>query len=129
MGKVLHINFHDGTFVQVNQWTNPDEGYFVNIMIDMAPVPGQDGHCGNFNGNAEEDDRNSIRQRMGINGVAQADLIGFRHKTPIKLTFDGYPTISECQSPLLISAHQVCQKEEGHYIPSMECLAKKCNDN
>merc|ERR1712039_753635 len=127
--KVLHFNFQDGTFMQINQWTNPEEGFFVNIMIEMSPIPNMDGHCGNFNGDPEDDDRNAIRKRMGVNGVAQEDLIGFKVKTPIAMTLEGYPTISECESTLLISAHAKCQTEEHHFIPSMKCLAKKCHDS
>jgi len=126
--KVLHFNLPEGMFLQVNQWTNPEEGFFINVMVDMVAQPGQDGHCGNFNGNAEDDDRLAIRQRLGPNGIEQADLIGFKTKTPVVQEFEGYPTISECPSTLLVSAHNKCQVEEGHFIPTMGCIAKKCSD-
>jgi len=125
--KVLHFNLPEGMILQVNQWTNPEEGFFINVEVEMDPQVGQDGHCGNFNGNAADDDRLAIRGRLGPNGVEQADLIGFQTKTPISQDFEGFPTISECPSTLLVSAHDKCQKEEGHFIPTMECLATKCS--
>jgi len=126
--KILHINLPEGMHLQVNQWSNPEEGFFINTEVEMTPQPGQDGHCGNFNGNAADDDRLAIRARLGNNGIEQADLIGFKTKTPVVQEFEGYPTISECPSTLLVSAHAKCQAEEGHFIPTMTCLAKKCSD-
>merc|ERR1712050_116301 len=124
--KVLHFNFNGGIFMQVNQWTNPDEGHFINVMIEMPHMAGLDGYCGNSNGNEADDDRISIRQRLGSNGTAQGDLIGFKVKTPIATTYKSYPSITACASNLLIQSHKACAKEEGHFIPSMECLARKC---
>ena len=49
----------------------------------MPKQPGQDGHCGNFNGNQADDDRLQIRARVGTTGVAQGELIGFHTKTAV----------------------------------------------
>jgi len=128
--KVLHFHFdYHGIFMQVNQWTNPKEGYFVNLLVEMDALPGMDGHCGNFNGNPVDDDRLEIRKRLGWNGVPQEELIGFRVKTPIDKHFKGMPTLSHCPSPVLTQAHSDCEKEEGHFIPSMDCLARKCQES
>lgn len=124
--KVLHFNFNGGIFMQINQWTNPEEGNFINVMIEMGPMGGLDGYCGNFNGNPADDDRIEIRKRLGSNGVEQQDLIGFKTKTPIAQDFEGFPSITSCATAILLAAHTKCQAEEGHYIPSMDCLAKKC---
>jgi len=126
--KVMHITLPEGVFLQINQWTNPEEGFFINVMVEMASLPDLDGHCGNFNGNADDDDRLAIRSRLGPNGVEQEDLIGFKTKTPIVKAFEGLPTISECPSAYLIAAHGECQASEGHFIPSMKCLVHKCDE-
>merc|ERR1712003_293808 len=127
--KVLHFHFQNpAVFMQINQWTNEDEGHFVNLLVEMDALPNMDGHCGNFNGNPVDDDRLEIRKRLGYNGVPEAELIGFHVKTPIDATFKGMPTISHCASNLLTSAHLKCQQEEGHFIPSMDCLATKCQN-
>merc|ERR1712176_1715430 len=124
--KVLHFNFNGGIFMQVNQWTNPEEGHFINVMIEMGQMPGLDGYCGNMNGNAADDDRISIRQRLGSSGIPQSELIGFRTKTPVETTYKNYPSITSCASTLLMASHDQCQKEEGHFIPSMDCIARQC---
>jgi len=124
--KVLHFNFNGGIFMQVNQWTNPEEGHFINVMIEMGPMPGLDGYCGNLNGVEADDDRMSIRQRLGSAGIPQGELIGFKVKTPVATTYKSYPSITSCATNVLTASHTACQKEEGHFIPSMGCLAKKC---
>jgi len=126
--KVIHFDLPEDVTIQVNQWTNPEEGFFINVMVRMAAVPGIDGHCGNFNGNRLDDDRLEIRKRIGNNGVAQEDLIGWPSKTPIEHTYKGFASISDCPSVFLVAAHGECQAEEKHFIPSMGCLAKHCHD-
>merc|ERR1711924_594265 len=40
--------------------------YRIDVRITMRQLPGgQDGHCGNFNGNAADDDTESISTRFG----------------------------------------------------------------
>merc|ERR1740121_1090753 len=53
---VVHLTLPQGVSVQINRWMQPDEGEYINAKINMAPVPGIDGHCGNFNGNPVDDD-------------------------------------------------------------------------
>merc|ERR550534_2124738 len=64
--KIVHVKITDGSpeglSVQVNRWTASPGNEYVNWKIDMHARPGQDGHCGNFNGNAGDDDRLAVRQ-------------------------------------------------------------------
>lgn len=126
--KVLHIHLPDGVDIQVNQWTNADEGFFINTRIHMPPQPAQDGYCGNFNGNALDDDRIAIRNRLGHTGVPQAELVGFKVKTPVATTYHGHPSISKCETELLMKAHDRCKDEEKQFIPSMGCIVRKCDN-
>jgi len=48
---VVHLSLPAGLIVQINRWTEATEGNYINAKITMPAVPGQDGHCGNFNGN------------------------------------------------------------------------------
>merc|ERR1712217_556163 len=125
---VVHLQLPLGVSVQVNRWMEASEGNYINAKVHMSAQPGMDGHCGNFNGNQADDDRLEIRKRLGYNGIPQGELIGFHHKTPIDNTFEGHPTISHCASNILTAAHTKCQQEEGHYIPSMNCLVNKCQN-
>merc|ERR1712004_630868 len=48
---VMHITLPNNVQIQINRWNEPNEGSYVNVKIMMPKQPGQDGHCGNFNGN------------------------------------------------------------------------------
>ena len=81
----MHINIVDGSTeglqIQVNRWTQPTEGDYINVKITMQPRPDQDGHCGNFNGDGADDDRLKVRARIGTSGVPEEELL-FKTKTP-----------------------------------------------
>jgi len=121
---VLHINLPDDVLVQVNQWNEPGEGAYMNVKITMTPQPDQDGHCGNFNGNALDDDRNEVRARLGKNGVAEGDLLFPGPKTPINP--GSRPDINDCPQDRLAAAKESCKKSEKKYIPTMGCLIDVC---
>merc|ERR1719436_1281011 len=124
---VVHIKIEDGSpegiQLQVNRWTRSSEGHYINIRITMHPQPGQDGHCGNFNGNAADDDRVQVRSRLGKTGVPQGELL-FKTKTPVVQA--NRPDINNCKASLLDKAKKLCQKKEGKFIPTMGCLIDVC---
>merc|ERR1719210_1688800 len=61
---VVHLQLPLNVNVQVNRWMEASEGNYINAKINMPAQPGQDGHCGNFNGNQADDDRLQIRARV-----------------------------------------------------------------
>merc|ERR1719150_909115 len=77
-GKALHVvhaTLSGGVSLQVNRWNEAGEGDYINVKITMPRQPNQDGHCGNFNGNAEDDKRLQIRARVGTTGVDPSELL------------------------------------------------------
>merc|ERR1712194_9060 len=110
--------------VQVNRWMEASEGNYINAKITMAPVHGIDGHCGNFNGNPEDDDRLQIRARVGKTGVAANDLLFPGPKLPV--SHGNRPDINDCPAQKLDAAHDSCKKSEQKFIPSMSCLIDVC---
>jgi len=124
---VVHIKIFDGTpegiVIQVNRWNEPSEGHYINIRISMHPQPGQDGHCGNFNGNAADDDRVQVRSRLGKVGVPVGELL-FKTKTPVVQA--NRPNINDCEASKLDSAKAICKRKEGKLIPSLGCLVDIC---
>jgi len=124
---IVHIKLFDGTpegiIIQVNRWNEPSEGHYINIRITMHPQPGQDGHCGNFNGNPVDDDRVQVRSRLGKTGVPPGDLL-FKTKTPVVAA--NRPDINNCEASKLETARSLCKKKEGKLIPSMGCLVDVC---
>merc|ERR1712004_375474 len=62
---VMHITLPNGLNIQVNQWNEPGEGAYLNAKISLPQgyAGAIDGHCGNFNGNPEDDARLMVRAR------------------------------------------------------------------
>jgi hypothetical protein len=125
-GKALHIvhlTLPNGVSLQINRWTEATEGDYINTLLTMPRQPNQDGHCGNFNGNAEDDDRMKIRARVGKTGVAPNELL-FNRKTPVVAA--NRPDINDCPTDTLHAAEESCKKKEHSFFPSQECLIDVC---
>jgi len=124
---VVHLRLEDGSpeglRIQVNRWTVAAEGNYINLKITMHAQPGQDGHCGNFNGLAADDDRLLVRARVGSMGVEPAELL-FEKKTPV--VQGNRPMLNDCPAHLLDTAKLLCKKKEHKFIPSMACLIDVC---
>merc|ERR1712151_1236850 len=57
---IVHMDLPFGVHLQVMRWAN-----HINAKITMPPrAGGQDGSCGNFNGNADDDSTAGIEARM-----------------------------------------------------------------
>merc|ERR1712039_110257 len=121
---VVHLTMPLGVNVVVNRWMEASEGNYINAKITMSAQPGQDGHCGNFNGNLVDDDRLQIRARLGTTGVAQGELFFAGPKTPIGQS--NRPDINNCPRPKLERSKTLCKKKEHKFIPSMSCLIDTC---
>merc|ERR1711876_115492 len=121
---VVHLQLPLGVVIEVNRWSEPAEGAYMNVKIMMSAQPGQDGHCGNFNGNAADDARVEVRGRLGRNGVAVEDLLFPGPKTPINA--ETKADISDCPQAKLDQAKESCKKSEKKWNPSMACLIDVC---
>lgn len=125
---VVHIKIPDGSSegiqIQINRWTIASEGDYVNVRISMHPQPGQDGHCGNFNGDADDDKRTQVRKRLGKTGVPMGELL-FNKKTPV-VTNKNRPDINDCPEAKLKAAEATCKKAQHTTFPSPGCLIDAC---
>merc|ERR1719232_1600691 len=124
--KIVHVKIADGSpdglLVQVNRWTESAGNEYVNWQITMHSRPGQDGHCGNFNGNAADDDRLAVRQRVGTQGVPAGPELLFGSKTPI--TVANRPDINNCPQATMDAAKADCIAKYGN--AKMSCLTDYC---
>jgi len=124
---IVHIKVNDGTpegvQIQINRWTEASEGHYINVRITMHAQPGQDGHCGNFNGNPADDARPMVRSRLGTTGVPPQELL-FATKTPV--VKGNRPDINNCEPSTLAGAKSKCKAKEHKFIPSMSCLIDVC---
>jgi len=121
---VVHLQMPLGVNVQINRWMEASEGNYINARINMPAQPGQDGHCGNFNGNPADDDRLQIRARVGTTGVAAGELLFPGGKIPV--VQGNRPDINNCEAPKLDHAKTLCKAKEHKFIPSMGCLIDVC---
>merc|ERR1719436_1419359 len=121
--KVVHLTLPQGINIQINRWTRASEGNYINAKISMAAIPGQDGHCGNFNGNPVDDARLQIRQRVGTTGV-DPSLLLFQHKTPVVEA--NRPDINNCPADRTAQAKELCKKKEHTAMPSKQCMIDVC---
>jgi hypothetical protein len=98
---IVHMSLPGGVKVEVMRWSN-----HINVRITMAPHAGQDGHCGNFNGDSTDDTTDTIRTRVGL-GVSEADSL-FRHwqaAVPGKRV-----AITDCDPAKAMAARAQCKK-------------------
>jgi len=58
--RIVRMTLPLGITVNVYQWSN-----YMDVSITMSAQPGQDGVCGNFNGNNADDTTETIMQRIG----------------------------------------------------------------
>jgi hypothetical protein len=58
--RIVRMMLPLGVKVQVYQWNN-----YLDVQVEMSPQAGQDGVCGNFNGNHGDDTTQAIIQRIG----------------------------------------------------------------
>jgi len=113
---IVHIDAPLGVHLQVIRWAN-----HVNVRITMRPrVGGQDGACGNFNGNADDDTTDQINARAGR--VPPQDNI-FHHTTPPKPA-----PFTHCSRDKTSQARAMCIKERPEAKgPTLEaCVFDVC---
>jgi len=118
---VLHVTLPGRVTMQINRWNEAGEGRYINTKITMPPQPGQDGQCGNFNGNPADDARLLVKARLGMNGVPTEDLLFPGPKTPINQELENCPDVT------LVSAHEQCKGVSNNFWPHMNCLVSVCN--
>jgi len=88
---IVHMDLPMGVSITVYRWSN-----YIDLRIRMPAVPGMDGSCGNFNGNAADDTTEAIQQRVGVR-VAPGELL-FAHRAQIEFTTAEIQLLSTCQA-------------------------------
>jgi len=119
--NVLHITLPSSVTIEVNRWNDPREGRYINVKITMPPQPGQDGDCGNFNGEPLDDKRFVQRARVGKDGVPAPELLFLTPKTIVN------KVIEDCEDEVLASAHEQCKAITTNFWPKMSCLVEVCH--
>jgi len=102
---IVHMDLPLGVHLQIMRWAN-----HLNVRITMAPrAGGQDGFCGNFNGNAADDSTQAIKSRIGQRIPANELL--FNH--PAQVGPGGHPvTIADCAEAKRTHAMKICKADQ-----------------
>eukprot|EP00930_Biecheleria_cincta_P047923 TRINITY_DN3331_c0_g2_i1.p1 TRINITY_DN3331_c0_g2~~TRINITY_DN3331_c0_g2_i1.p1 ORF type:complete len:503 (-),score=94.07 TRINITY_DN3331_c0_g2_i1:72-1502(-) len=118
--RVVHLHLPGQVTMQVNRWPN-----FINAKIFMSKRDGQDGICGNFNGDGADDMGKDLHQRFGA-GVPQSELL-FAHPIPLVIP-KALPSSKRCTEERRQRAEEICKKEEmsGGWSYA-ECLGDVCD--
>merc|ERR1719162_2118885 len=121
---IVHMDLPLGVRVTVDRWKN-----YLDLKISMAPQPGQDGSCGNFNGQKDDDSTVAIMERVGAR-VAPDDLL-FHHQADIKVTPEMWKmVVADCLPEKLEEGKKECHRELPSGSTSVEmhsCLFDHCN--
>jgi hypothetical protein len=100
--RVVRMDLPLGVTVTVFQWAN-----YMDVEIEMPPQPGQDGVCGNANGNPGDDTTQAIMQRIGARVHPGESLLS---GTPTIAWTTGMERmmLAECAASVRSSGHATC---------------------
>merc|ERR1719394_424318 len=102
---IVHMSLPLGVNLQVMRWAN-----HLNVRITMSPsADGQDGSCGNFNGNAVDDATAAIKARIGQR-VAAAELLF--HMAAAVGPGGQHVTVADCQQQKREHAMTICKAKQ-----------------
>jgi len=104
--KIVHMYLPGDIQMHVYRWSN-----YMDLKITMAPLAGgQDGSCGNFNGDPGDDTTDAIFARIGAR-VAKQDLLFRRNAKPVWTTEMADMFKATCPQDQKDAGQLNCQKE------------------
>merc|ERR1711920_947904 len=116
--RIVHMSLPLGVKVSVYQWNN-----YVDVKIEMAAQPSQDGVCGNVNGNQGDDTTQEIIQRVGARVRPSENLLS--GQATIEFTPQMQKMMAaECAAAKQASAQASCSSSLG--VPAGDVVVKSC---
>jgi len=116
--KVVHVDFPGSVHLQVLRWAN-----HINVRITMPPqAGGQEGHCGNFNGNAADDTKGAIETRTPVLGERDSLFRTFTPSSPGKMLTVEH----DCEPDKKAAAYTACQHTRPNMAHFQSCLFDVC---
>jgi len=121
--RIVHMELPMGISFTVYRWGN-----YLDLKLEMTPVPGgQDGSCGNFNGDPSDDTTPQIFERIGVR-VADGELL-FNSRSADAWSFEEAEMLKTCDSQTYADAQNKCKEEiKGAQTTIMlhECMFDLC---
>jgi len=122
--RVVHMRLPLGIKVDVFQWSN-----YIDIQVRMTAQPGQDGVCGNFNGNHGDDTTQSIMKRIGARVPPSESLLSGSARIDFTPQMNKMME-AECPAATRTAAQSSCTRElvELATVPNMvsSCMFDTC---
>merc|ERR1712060_46294 len=116
--RIVHMQLPLGVKVRVYQWSN-----YMDVQIEMSPQPGQDGVCGNFNGDHGDDSTQAIIQRIGAR-VRPGDSL-LSGQALIQFTPQMQKMMhAECAATKVASAQALCSSSLG--VAADHAIVQSC---
>jgi len=102
--RAVHLELPMDIVMTIFRWGN-----YVDFKLEMSPLPGgQDGSCGNFNGDASDDTTPAIFKRIGAR-VGRGELL-FSHFTDVSFTSEEQSMLNkDCPEGELMAAREKCR--------------------
>mmetsp|Transcript_67994 Transcript_67994/g.195180 ORF Transcript_67994/g.195180 Transcript_67994/m.195180 type:complete len:411 (-) Transcript_67994:307-1539(-) len=106
--NIVHMYLPQGVSLTVYRWGN-----YLDLRIKMPPLRGgQDGSCGNFNGDATDDTTAEIFKRIGAR-VGTSDML-FSKRAEVSFTVEEMQMLREhCSPQMIVEGELECRKELG----------------
>jgi len=103
--RIVHMELPMGISFTVYRWGN-----YLDLKLEMTPVPGgQDGSCGNFNGDPADDTTAAILARGGR--VADKDLLFSSRAVTAFTTEEAEMLRRNCPAEELVKGELACRKD------------------
>jgi len=122
--KIVHMYLPGDIQMHVYRWSN-----YMDLKITMAPLAGgQDGSCGNFNGDPADDTTDAIFARIGAR-VAPGDLLFHRNAQLVFTPEMAQMLTNTCPQQTQNDGRAFCQQSLGmgaSQINLMSCLFDYC---
>jgi len=122
--EIVHLDLPLGVSLTVFRWTN-----YMDLIIKMPQLEGgQDGACGNFNGQVEDDSVRAIFDRIGAR-VGAGELL-FSHRVDVEFTMEEVDMLNTCPDAGLEDARSKCKMELEGTNPTTNqlhaCMFDRC---
>jgi hypothetical protein len=121
--RAVHISLPKGIEMTIFRWGN-----YLDLKITMSKLEGQDGSCGNFNGDPSDDTTAKIFERIGAR-VPEGELL-FNKRADIIFTHEEREMLrTQCPAADLVKAEMACRKELGSATGELQrdaCVFDTC---
>eukprot|EP00428_Durinskia_dybowskii_P001338 CAMPEP_0170289586 /NCGR_PEP_ID=MMETSP0116_2-20130129/44861_1 /TAXON_ID=400756 /ORGANISM="Durinskia baltica, Strain CSIRO CS-38" /LENGTH=514 /DNA_ID=CAMNT_0010541025 /DNA_START=1 /DNA_END=1545 /DNA_ORIENTATION=- len=117
---IVHMDLPLGVHIQVMRWS-----HHINVRITMTPAEGgQDGHCGDFDGDASDDTTEQIVERIG-HSVMREELLFHEYLALSKVK---RLTLADCPAARRESARSACvaARADMHGPELASCVFDAC---